>query len=310
MKPQVLLVGTGALAILFAARMSRAGHQVHLLGTWKQGLDALRKRGARLMENGNETAYDVHATSEPGNIRGIKLALVLVKSWQTEHAALQLKECLPEDGVALTLQNGLGNYETLTRELGPERAALGITTTGATLLEPGLVRAGGEGKIAIERDQALDPLEAVFRSAGFHLDVVEDAQSLAWGKLVINSAINPLTALLRIPNGELLVRSQARKMMAQLACETAQVAHAENIRLPFDDPVSAVEEVARLTAANYSSMHQDVQQGRPTETDAINGEVVKRGAQHGIPTPYNLVCWQLLRSTVPNETQSENIRGE
>jgi 2-dehydropantoate 2-reductase len=310
MKQDVLLVGTGALATLFAARLGRAGHQIHLLGTWKQGLDALRKRGARLLENGNETAYDVHATSEPGEVRGIKLVLVLVKSWQTGHAALQLNECLPEDGMALTLQNGLGNYETLARVLGAARAAQGVTTTGATLLEAGLVRAGGEGKISIGQDQTLVPLEAVLRSGGFHLDVVADARSLVWGKLVINSAINPLTALLRISNGELLARPQARQMMAQLACETAEVANAENIRLPFDDPVSAVEEVARLTAANYSSMYQDVQQDRPTETDAINGAVVKRGAHHGIPTPYNLVCWQFLRSTVPNETHRENAGGE
>ena len=193
-----------------------------MLGTWKHGLDALKQNGARIVDaNGIERAYKVHATDDPYEVSGAKFALVLVKSWQTERVASQLKGVLAGDGLALTLQNGLGNRETLARDLGPARVALGITTTGATLLGPGLVRAGGDGVISIERNQALGPLEAALRSSNFNLHIVDDAQSLMWGKLVINSAINPLTALLRIPNGELLSHPNARKVMASLARETA-----------------------------------------------------------------------------------------
>src|SRR5688572_11380397 len=135
MKDDILLIGTGALATLFAARLSEAGHPVHMLGTWKQGLHALQKNGACLLDaSGNQHAYQVHVTDDPRDVNGARRAIVLVKSWQTERAARQLKECLVDDGLALTLQNGLGNYETLARELGPARAALGITTTGGTLL--------------------------------------------------------------------------------------------------------------------------------------------------------------------------------
>ena len=131
----ILLVGTGALATLFAARLSAAGHSVSMLGTWKQGLQALRENGARIQEtDGNESAYPVHATDDPLDVRGAKFAIVLVKSWQTERAARQLKLSLADDGHALTLQNGLGNRETLTRDLGSGRVSLGVTTTGATLL--------------------------------------------------------------------------------------------------------------------------------------------------------------------------------
>ena len=193
-----------------------------MLGTWKRGLDALNQNGARIMDvDGNERAYKVHATDDPREVKGAKVALVLVKSWQTERASRQLKESLAEHGLAVTLQNGLGNRETLVRDLGLARVVLGITTTGATLLEPGLVRTGGEGVISIERHQALGPLEAALRSSNFNLQIVDDAQSLIWGKLVINAAINPLTALLRVPNGELLSRPNVRKMMALLARETA-----------------------------------------------------------------------------------------
>ncbi len=293
----ILLVGTGALATLFAARLSAAGHSVSMLGTWKQGLQALRETGARIVDaDGSEQAYPVHATADPHEVRGAKFAIVLVKSWQTERAARQLKLALADDGHALTLQNGLGNRETLTRDLGVGRVSLGVTTTGATLLGPGLVRTGGEGVISIEQNQALGPFEAVLRSSNFNLQIVDDAQSLIWGKLVINAAINPLTALLRIPNGELLARPIVRKMMASLASETAEVAAAEHVHLPFSNPVSAAEDVVRKTARNISSMFQDVRRGAPTEIDAICGAVTQRAEIHGIKTPYNRACWQLVRA--------------
>jgi len=221
---------------------------------------------------------------------------VLVKSWQTERAAHQLKDILTEDGLAVTLQNGLGNRETLARDLGCARVALGVTTTGATLLEPGLVRPAGEGVISLERNQALGPLEAALLSSGFNLQIVDDARSLIWGKLVINAAINPLTALLRIPNGELLSHPHVRRVMASLASETARVAEAEQVHLPFSNPVHAVEEVARRTSANFSSMFQDIRRGAPTEIDAICGVVTRRGEKHGVPTPYNRACWQLVQA--------------
>ncbi len=158
------------------------------------------------------------------------------------------------------------------------------------------MRAGGEGIISLERNQALGPVEAALKSAKFNVEIVEDAQSLIWGKLVINAAINPLTALLRVPNGALLERSSAREMMGTLAEEVAQVAQAEGVHLPFSDPVAAVEEVAHKTAANHSSMLQDVLRGAPTEIDAICGAVVQRAQKHNIPTPANWACWKLIKA--------------
>ena len=297
MNDQILILGTGALATLFAARLTQAGHRVTMLGTWKEGLDALRKNGARLIDvNGNEHRFEVQATDDPRECIGMKHALVLVKAWQTERAAGQLKECLAEDALAVTLQNGLGNYETLTRSLGLKRVVLGSSTTGATLLGPGLVRAGGEGVISIEQNRAIGPIETVLRSANFDVHIVEDAQSLVWGKLVINAAINPLTALLRVTNGELLNRPSAREMMGALACEAAQVAQAENVDLPFSDPIAAAEDVARKTASNQSSMFQDVLRNAPTEIDAICGAVVRTAQKHKIDAPANWACWKLVKA--------------
>lgn len=297
MNESILLVGTGALATLFAARLSEAGCSVAMLGTWKEGLSSLQEKGARIVDaHGNERAYSVHATDNPLEVKNALYAFVLVKSWQTGRAARQLKEALAHDGLAVTLQNGIGNQETLIRHLGTARVSLGITTTGATLLGPGLVKIGGEGIISLEQNQALGPLEAVLRSSKFYLQIVEDARSLVWGKLVINAAINPLTALLQVPNGELLSRPLARKAMSALAWEAAKVAEAEQVRLPFNNPVDAVETVARQTASNLSSMFQDVRRGARTEIDAICGAVTRRAEKHGIKTPYNRACWQLVRA--------------
>ncbi|HSJ87693.1 MAG TPA: 2-dehydropantoate 2-reductase [Anaerolineales bacterium] len=297
MGDHILIVGTGALASLFAARLAQAGCDVVMLGTWQEGLTAIQENGIRFIDpNGRESQFQVQATANARDCIGTKHALVLVKAWQTERAAEQLRDCLAQDGLAVTLQNGLGNRETLIRSLGGKRVALGVTTTGATLLRPGLVKAGGEGPISMERNPALGPLEKALTSANFNVQLVDDASSLIWGKLVINSAINPLTALLRVKNGELLERPSARALMGQLARETAQVAIAENIHLPFEDPVAAAEDVARKTAANQSSMLQDVLRGAPTEIDAICGAVVKAAEKHRLAAPANWACWQLIKA--------------
>ncbi len=282
-----------------------------MLGTWQEGLDALREHGARLkMPDGSIREFPVRVTDSPSKIPAARYTLVLVKSWQTERAALQLRDCLAGDGLALSLQNGLGNSEVLARILGLQRVSIGVTTTGATLLEPGLARLGGEGTLSLERHPRLLRLESMLREAGFDVRVVEDAESLVWGKLVINAAINPLTALLRVPNGELIQRPAARLLMAELAKEAAAVAMACGIQLPFDDPVAAVENVAQRTASNQSSMLQDVLRGAPTEILAICGAIVCKGEQKGISVLVNRTMLYLLDALrAENQLSSPDLSG-
>jgi 2-dehydropantoate 2-reductase len=291
----ILIVGTGALATLFAARLAAQGADVTMLGTWKNGIESLRKDGARwITSEGYEKVFPVRVTNDPSECKDMKHAIVLVKSWQTERAAHQLKTCLPDDGLALTLQNGMGNKEILSSALGSERVAIGVTTTGATLLGPGLVRSGGEGIISLEAHPRLLALTDRLKRSGFSVQIVPDAKSILWGKLIINAAINPLTALLRVPNGELIERPSARIVMGRLALEAAAVARAHGINLPFADPISAAEDVARRTAQNRSSMFQDVKRGAPTEIDAICGAIVRSGEQKGVPAPVNWAMWRLV----------------
>jgi 2-dehydropantoate 2-reductase len=290
----ILILGTGALATLFAARLAASDISITMLGTWTEGLAALSENGVRV--DGNDQAYRVHATDNPADCKGMHFALVLVKAWQTERAAQQLTGCLAKDGVVLTLQNGLGNDTVLARILGLPHIVRGVTTLGATLLAPGLVCLGGEGPVSLESHPRLSPLKEMIQRAGFEVNVVDNVLSLVWGKLVVSSAINPLTALLRIKNGELLERPSARALMGELARETAAVAEKMGVTLPFPDIKQATEEVALRTAENQSSMLQDVLRGAPTEIDAINGAVVRLAEEKNLQAPVNQTIWLLVKA--------------
>jgi len=295
---KILIVGTGAMASLFAARLAGVA-EVTLLGTWDAGLDALEARGVRLVEiDATEESFPVRVARSPQGCARAKMAIVLVKAWQTHRAADQLAECLHPQGIVLTLQNGLGNREILEDALGVERVGFGVTTTGATILEPGRVRSGGEGPIHFRPHPSMIPLVELLTKAGFEMDPVEDVQGLLWGKLVINAAINPLTALLEVPNGALLASSSIMDVMVNAAEETAAVAAALSVKLPFDDPGAQVMDVARGTGENSSSMLQDIRRGAPTEIDAISGAIVREGERAGISTPINWTLWQLVQGKV------------
>jgi 2-dehydropantoate 2-reductase len=143
--------------------------------------------------------------------------------------------------------------------------------------------------------------------ADFTVATVADLEALVWGKLAINAAINPLTALLRMPNGELLSSPTTRDLMGRAAREVAAVAAARGITLPYPDPAAAAEDVATRTATNSSSMLQDVRRGALTEIDAICGAVVAAGAEVGVRTPINQILWQLVKSL--HQLENSGITG-
>lgn len=303
----VLIAGTGALGTLFAARLGLAGNPVTVLGSWAEALSALSRDGARLVTaEGAEVRAGVRAAADPSACGGAELALVLVKAWQTKQVARLLAACLPAGALVVTLQNGLGNRESLSDALGSERVVMGVSTYGATLLGPGLARSGGEGILSLEAHPRSGEAAGLLRGAGFQVEIVADAKALAWGKLVINAAINPLTALLRVPNGGLLENPSARRVLAVLAGEAAAVARAGGVELPFSDAVQAAEAVARRTAANRSSMLQDVERGAPTEIDAICGAVARAARELGVPAPVNEAMWRLIHA-LRGEFDGENL---
>lgn len=309
-RSRVTILGTGALASLFGARLARAGQEVTLVGSWRQALDAMRRRGIVVEEAGDEWRAPVRAARlrDADQLRRAPLVLVLVKSAQTRAVAAAAARLARPDGLVLSLQNGLGNAEILAGAAGADRVAQGVTSLGAATLAPGRVRPGGPGLTVLgEGGPAagrLDDAAARLAAAGFTVERSADLDALVWGKLAVNAAINPLTALHGIPNGALLEDPALRARMRAAAREVGAVAAAQGIVLAAD-PAEAAETVARRTAPNRSSMLQDVDRGAPTEIEAICGAVVAAGARHGVPTPVNRELLEALRRL---EARAERLR--
>ncbi len=294
-KMRIAILGTGALGCVFAARFAPQA-EVWMLGTWAAGVAAVQERGVVIYEpDGRRTQVRVAAVSDPAVVPAADFALVLVKSYQTDRAAAWAARVLAADGLAVTLQNGLDNGPRLAAVIGAARTAIGVTYTGATLLGPGEVRLAAVQPTFIGRGPGAERLVALLNAAGLEAHVADDIEGRLWAKAIANAAINPLSALWRVSNGELLATAERRVLLATLATEAAAVAHGRGIVVPLADPGTYVEAVCRATAANRSSMLQDVLAGRPTEIDSINGILIAEGRRLGIPTPVNEVVWRLVR---------------
>ena len=297
---RIAIIGTGALACLFGARLSRYA-DVFMLGSWIRGIDSINDRGIRIDDACNVEKYPVQAYLKSATIPNADCVLILVKSWQTSAAGSAALEIIDDEGLVITLQNGLGNFEQLSRCLGVERVVAGVTTQGAELLGPGHIRYAGGGNTYLGKNTykeiQLENLIKAFNMAGFPIVVTDDLQGLVWGKLAVSSGINAITALLHVRNGELLSNPESEQLMIAAAHETANVAVAKGIKIPYD-VTEEVRDVASSTSLNRSSMLQDVLRGSPTEIEFINCAVAKIGKSLGIPVPVNEKLCKLVRSSL------------
>ncbi len=306
---QVTILGIGAMGCLFGSRLS-AHADVTLIGSWPEQIEALQRGPLRVIApDGREEQALVRVATRVEGLAAADLVLILTKAYKTAQAAEAAAKAIKPDGLALTLQNGLGNLETLAQHVGAARAALGVTMQGATTDGPGVLRLGGSGPTYLATRAEIAPqvaaTAALFERAGFEVHIVDDVTGLMWGKLAINAAINPMAALLRITNGALLSSAWVRQVMRQAAQEVCAVAKAQGITLPFPDAAAQAERVAEMTGANRASMLQDVLRGAETEIEAICGAVVQAGQKLGVPTPTNALLHCLVKSL--EETQARRI---
>ena len=222
----------------------------------------------------------------------VDAAIVTTKTPGSTWAAEVAAKILAPDGVALTIQNGLGNYEVLVEHVGRPRAAVGVIYVGAQLVN-GELQATGAGKVELGRPVSpasrakLDELGRLLREGGMDVTVVDDAWPAVWRKVVTNAAVNPITALIRLTNADLLADKPASQVADSLAREVARVATASGVRIGEDEAVKQWRSMAALTGANRSSMLQDVEAGRATEIDAISGAVAREGELRGVAAPLN-----------------------
>ena len=298
---KIAVVGPGALGCLLAGLLkSKTKEDIWLIDNSPERAKRIRENGLRI-EGMSSVSAQVNVSADPKEAGPVDLVIICVKSYSTEDACKGIKEMVCEKTLVLTLQNGIGNVQVLNDYFGTERVIAGVTNHGATLLGPGHVRHAGKGDTIIgipkgkSRASVKDAAD-ILSKAGFETKVAKDIDSVVWSKLVINVGINALTAITRLKNGMLIQHDGTREVLRSAVQEAVRIVKRKRVKLTYDDPIQKVESVCKSTAANVSSMLQDVLNNKRTEIDYINGAVTRQGRALGIPTPVNEVLTNLVRT--------------
>lgn len=285
---KVAVIGPGAMGCLFAARMAEGNVNTTLVDHNAERALRLSKSGITVESaKGTQTTKLPVVTEVPAKQ---DLLLVLTKAYSTEDLSL------PGGVPVLTLQNGLGNVEILCNGVGSSKLLAGTTSEASTLLDEGRVRhvAAGLTRVGAWTSCPTQAAEEALGKAGFTYEVTEIPGQMIWEKVAISAGINPLTALLGVPNGKLVEMREARQLIRDLVVEAAKVASTEGYRFNYS-LVEVAEQVCKDTAENISSMLQDVRAGKKTEIEAISGEILRRAEIASLPVPRTRVIWQLVR---------------
>lgn len=303
--PSVVVLGAGAVGSLFAARLCAAGASVLLVGR-SAHVAAIRERGLTVEGVGPGTFRPEAVTHlSPGT--AAEAVLLTVKSFDLPEAAGELGRAVAPTPTGL-LANGLGLEEGTVRALRsagwtrPESSLVrGVHTIPATLLGPGKVRATGTGEVVLpdpvaagDASAAVRVLVSLLSRSGFPVRTSSTFELELWRKAVVNAAINPVTAVRGVANGTLR-DGPARAEAEMLLSEAVAVARRAGIDLTLEMAVADLERVVRTTADNRSSMLQDLERGRPTELDAISGEILRRGQAFGLSLPATAQAIEAVR---------------
>jgi len=298
---QVTIIGAGAMGSLFGGLLHRAGNTVTLVDVRAEHVAALRRRDLIIEEpEGSRLSMRVPATIDAGDALAADLFILAVKTPFTPEALRPFAGRIPTNATVITLQNGIGNDDAITRVLGKRiHVALGVTAHGATSLGPNTIRHRSSGPTIIgrpdgQRTQELEAVAAHFTEAGIATRTTRHIYEHVWQKLIVNVGINALTALANLPNGELFADPELAGLVRRLVSEAATVMRAEGVPAPPRDPIDFVRAVAEATRSDRSSMLEDVRAGRRTEIDAINGAVVRLGDRHGVDVTANRVVTALI----------------
>jgi len=278
----IQIMGAGALGSLLGALLQLSGYEVVFVARGRQ-LEALKRK---LVVSGLLNAeLQVKAVDKPLNA---ELTLFTVKAYETEEAGKALSKVNP--GIVCTLQNGIGVEKLLKKHV--EKVLRGVTSYGANLADFGHVVYAGEGYIYLPNERLGREVERILRKANLRLELVDDIELRVWAKAVVNSAINPLTAICRVRNGRIV----ENKHLWSIAVEIAREGEELMKKLGYEfDAVSEVKRVAMATAKNRSSMLQDVERGERTEIDYINGVIIEKCKELGLKFSANEFVYRLVK---------------
>jgi len=299
--------------------LHRGGHDVVLIDGWAEHVAAINEHGLVVDdEAGQHVAAlpalrfgDLPDAGGGGAAADPDLVIVFGKAMQTERIAAGSRPLFTPRTWVLTLQNGLGNIEVLARHVAAGRLLAGVTTFATELLGPGQIRALGSGEtllgpVDLDGDGAattgtvgLEAVAAALDGAGLRVTVAPDVLASVWTKVAFNAVLNPLCTLLQVPVGGLAAdpAEDLGEVVAGIVDEAVVVAAAEGVRLDRERVIRLINAQFDPAMAGHHlpSMLQDLLSGRDTEIGHLNGEIARRGARHGVPTPWNRLLFHLVR---------------
>jgi len=285
---KVQIMGAGALGCLFGYFIQKAGYNVVFVARGRQYKALKNKLKVSGLIN-DEIKVNVKDKPEDADI-----TFVTVKAYDTENVAKLLRKI--NCGIVCSLQNGIGNEEILQRYL--KNVLGGVTTYASNLIEYGHIEFAGEGVTYIgsldgEITEDVLTVVEVLKSSKMNAEIVNNIREKIWLKAVINSVINPITALCKVRNGKIIDIPELWKIAEELAKEGENIMKALGFNVK--NLIEEVKEVILATRNNKSSMLQDIERGKRTEIDFINGAIVKVAEQLGINVPYNRMMWLLIK---------------
>jgi len=303
-------MGAGAMGSVFGGFLADAGHRVVLI-TREAHRYAMAEKG--LFIDGIWGSRRVRGLSAYTSLSGISdpspfdIVLLSVKSYDTGRALNEIVQSLPVMTPVVSLQNGLGNVEMIAAVTGADKTIGGRMIFGVEFNEPGHVT------VTVSADNTkigglpggIDPafvreLAKTITAAGIPTDAVPDIGRYIWGKVLYNCALNGLATVMNVHYGKLLSHEGTREIMAHVIDEIFLVAQAKGVKLDWDNPgdyrTALFDVLIPRTFEHHPSMLQDIQHGKKTEIDALNGAVVSMAAECGIEAPYNWTLTQLIKA--------------
>jgi len=283
-----IVYGAGALGSFIGGMLSKK-FDVLLVGR-KKHMDAIAEKGLTIegITNG------VFHPSVKWDGSKYDVIILTTKAYDTEKAVREAKEKFGKMPV-LSLQNGLKNEEKIAKIMGRENVIGGITNHGITFIQPGRIRHAGYGKTLIgeiyrKNGERVEEIAKSFNEVGIETEVSDNIKKEIWKKAIINSAINPLTAIFKCRNGELL---NHKNLLKKICEEGEKIARKDGFEM--ESAFNATLEVIEKTKENYSSMLQDVLNGKKTEIEEINGEIAEIAKKYGIEACYNIVLTEIIK---------------
>lgn len=298
------LLGAGSLGCLYAAYLHRAGCDVHVLLRDDAALSKMQRNGGiELIRDNDAQTLAIPAEIAIAASAPIRRLLICTKAQQTLVAVRSIKSRLVAQPIIVLLQNGMGVRELLQQEIPDAIFLHAISTEGAYQTRRFCVVHAGHGSTALGAIESSQRAIAQRVAESLHCElsfaVVDDIEPRLWLKLVVNSIINPLTAINQCRNGELLQLPDIDSTITNLCIEFVEVANAEEQNLTLEQCRAAVYDVINATANNRSSMLQDRLAQRSTEIDFINGFVVQRAELHGIACPHHAGLIAAIKAPSP-----------